>query len=72
MDRLVPDMNGLGLPHADVIIEAIFENKQAKHELFKEIEPKIKAGALLATNTSSIPLEELGEVLNDPGRLVGC
>jgi len=71
LDRLVPDMNGLGLQHADVIIEAIFEDKDAKHALFREIEPVIKPDALLATNTSSIPLEVLGEALNDPGRLVG-
>jgi 3-hydroxyacyl-CoA dehydrogenase/enoyl-CoA hydratase/3-hydroxybutyryl-CoA epimerase len=71
LDRLIPDMNGLGIPHADVIIEAIFENKEAKHELFRELEPVIKPDALLATNTSSIPLEELGAVLKDPGRLVG-
>lgn len=71
LDRLVPDIKGLGLPHADVIIEAIFEDKDAKHQLYKEIEPIIKPDALLATNTSSIPLEELGEVLKKPGRLVG-
>jgi len=71
LDRLIPDMNGLGLPHADVIIEAIFENKEAKHTLFREIEPVIKPDALLATNTSSIPLETLSEALSDPGRLVG-
>jgi 3-hydroxyacyl-CoA dehydrogenase / enoyl-CoA hydratase / 3-hydroxybutyryl-CoA epimerase len=71
LDRLIPDIDGLGLPHADVIIEAIFEDKDAKHALFRDIEPKIKPDALLATNTSSIPLEELGEALQDPGRLVG-
>ena len=71
LDRLIPDIQGLGLPHADVIIEAIFEDKDAKQTLYKEIEPVIKPDALLATNTSSIPLEELGEALKDPGRLVG-
>lgn len=71
LDRLVPDIKGLGLPHADVIIEAIFEDKEAKHKLYQEIEPIIKKDAILATNTSSIPLEELGEVLKDPSRLVG-
>jgi len=71
LDRLIPDMNGLGLPHADVIIEAIFENKEAKHALFREIELKIKPDALLATNTSSIPLQVLSEALSDPSRLVG-
>lgn len=71
MDRLVPDMDGLGIPHADVIIEAIFEDKEAKQSLYRELEPVIKPDALLATNTSSIPLEQLGEALKDPGRLVG-
>ncbi|HEY5604146.1 MAG TPA: 3-hydroxyacyl-CoA dehydrogenase NAD-binding domain-containing protein [Gammaproteobacteria bacterium] len=71
LDRLVPDMHGRGLPQADVIIEAIFEDKDAKHALLRDIEPKIKPDALLATNTSSIPLEILGEALTDPGRLVG-
>lgn len=71
MDRLMPDVNGLGIEKADVIIEAIFENTEAKQSLYKSIEPRMKAGALLATNTSSIPLQELGEVLANPERLVG-
>ena len=58
MDRLMPDINGrTGLKRADVVIEAIFENIEAKQKLFREIEPLIKPDALLATNTSSIPLE---------------
>ena len=52
MDRLIPDMEGYGLGHADVVIEAIIENLEAKQSLFKEIEPKMKADAILATNTS--------------------
>jgi 3-hydroxyacyl-CoA dehydrogenase/enoyl-CoA hydratase/3-hydroxybutyryl-CoA epimerase len=39
--------------------------------LFADVEPKLKAGALLATNTSSIPLEQLAQGLKDPARLVG-
>ncbi len=71
MDRLIPDLKGLGLRRADVIIEAIFENLEAKLDLYRAIEPHIKPDALLATNTSSIGLERLAEGLNDPGRLVG-
>lgn len=71
MDRLIPDIDGLGLAHADVIIEAIFENLEAKHTLLKQIETVIKPDALLATNTSSIPIETLAQVLQDPSRLVG-
>ncbi len=71
MDRLLPDMNGTGIPKADVVIEAIIENIEAKQSLFREIEPRMKKSALLTTNTSSIPLEELCLTLDTPSRLVG-
>lgn len=70
-DRLIPDIAGDGVAQADVIIEAIFENPDAKRKLFLALETKAKPSALLATNTSSIPLEQIGEPLSDPGRLIG-
>lgn len=69
--RLVADVNGDGVPNADIIIEAIFEDRDAKRTLFEQIEPRMKPGAVLATNTSSIPLEQLATCLKDPGRLIG-
>lgn len=69
--RLKADVAGDGVPHADVVIEAIYENLDAKRALYATLEPRMKAGALLATNTSSIRLELLAEGLADPGRLVG-
>lgn len=71
LDRLIPDIDGRGIEQADVVIEAIFENIEAKQTLFREIEPRLKPGALLATNTSSIPLETLAMALQQPERLVG-
>ncbi len=71
MDRLMPDIKGAGVPKADVVIEAIFEDVDAKQALYKEIEPKLKKDAVLATNTSSIPLETLCKCLSKPSRLVG-
>ena len=71
MDRLIPDFTGDGLRHADLVIEAIAEKLDAKRGLYDTILPKMKDGALLATNTSSIPLEKLSEGLPDPARLVG-
>ncbi len=71
LDRLVPDVAGDGITHADVIIEAIFENLDAKRELFVALEAKAKPTALLATNTSSIPLEQIAAPLRDPSRLIG-
>ncbi|MDF3020974.1 MAG: 3-hydroxyacyl-CoA dehydrogenase / enoyl-CoA hydratase / 3-hydroxybutyryl-CoA epimerase [Steroidobacteraceae bacterium] len=71
MARLTPDVAGDGVPGADVILEAIFENADAKHELFARVEPRMKDGAILATNTSSIMLEQLDDQLPDPAKLVG-
>jgi 3-hydroxyacyl-CoA dehydrogenase/enoyl-CoA hydratase/3-hydroxybutyryl-CoA epimerase len=70
-DRLLPDHRGHGVARADVVIEAIFENLEAKQTLFRDLEPRLQRGALLATNTSSIRLEALREVLADRSRLVG-
>ncbi len=70
-DRLVPDHKGYGAKKADVVIEAIFEDVEAKQALYRELEPQIGPDTLLATNTSSIPLEVLSEALERPGRLVG-
>jgi 3-hydroxyacyl-CoA dehydrogenase/enoyl-CoA hydratase/3-hydroxybutyryl-CoA epimerase len=69
--RLSADVAGDGLPGADVVIEAIFENLEAKQELYARLEPRMKPGALLATNTSSIMLEPLAAKLAQPQRLVG-
>lgn len=71
MDRLIPDPRGHGLSRADVIIEAIFEDVEVKRDLFKSIEPVVKPDAMIATNTSSIPLDEISSVLQQPARLVG-
>lgn len=71
MARLQPDTEGERVGFADVVIEAIFENAEAKQELFRNIEPKLQRHAVLATNTSAIPLETLAEVLDKPTRLVG-
>jgi 3-hydroxyacyl-CoA dehydrogenase/enoyl-CoA hydratase/3-hydroxybutyryl-CoA epimerase len=71
LTRLTADVAGDGVPGADVIIEAIFENAAAKHELFARVEPRMKPTAILASNTSSIMLEQLDDKLPDPGKLVG-
>jgi 3-hydroxyacyl-CoA dehydrogenase/enoyl-CoA hydratase/3-hydroxybutyryl-CoA epimerase len=69
--RLKMDVAGDGVADADVVIEAIFENLDAKRALYAELEPRLKPGALFATNTSSITLETLCEQLAAPERLVG-
>jgi len=69
--RLKMDVNGDGAKDADVAIEAIFEDVSAKQELYKRLDAVMGAGAVLATNTSSIRLETLRTVLKEPRRLVG-
>ncbi|CDM22590.1 3-hydroxyacyl-CoA dehydrogenase NAD-binding domain-containing protein [Castellaniella defragrans] len=70
-DRLIPDPDGQGIARADLVIEAISENLDAKRGLYAAIEPRLKDGALLATNTSSLSLQDLGRDLAHPERLVG-
>jgi 3-hydroxyacyl-CoA dehydrogenase/enoyl-CoA hydratase/3-hydroxybutyryl-CoA epimerase len=71
LSRLRMDATGDGVADADVVIEAIFENVDAKRALYAELEPKLKPNAILATNTSSIKIETLCEKLRDPSRLIG-
>jgi 3-hydroxyacyl-CoA dehydrogenase/enoyl-CoA hydratase/3-hydroxybutyryl-CoA epimerase len=69
--RLRADKAGDGVAHADVVIEAIVEDLDAKRGLFAELEPRMRPDAILATNTSALPLDELGESLARPGQFIG-
>ncbi|MBP3985675.1 enoyl-CoA hydratase/isomerase family protein [Pseudoxanthomonas helianthi] len=69
--RLKGDLNGDGVPDADLVIEAIIENPEAKRELYQALEPRMKPDALLTTNTSSIPLTELREHIARPAQFAG-
>jgi len=69
--RLIADPDGKYIKHADVVIEAIVEKLDVKQNLFQKLEKEIEPGAVLATNTSSLRLEDIGRKLSDPGRLVG-
>jgi len=69
--RLIADPQGRNISRADVVIEAVVEKLEVKQEVFKSIEPKLKPGAVLATNTSSIMIEDIARPLSDPGRLIG-
>lgn len=71
LERIVPDTDGRGARQADVVIEAIFENLEAKQKLFSSLEGIVKPDAVLATNTSSLKIEDIGSALKDPSRLVG-
>ena len=71
LDRLMPDMPGEGVRNADLIIEAVPEKLELKQKVYAGLEPRMKPGAILATNTSSIPLQDLRTTLQRPERLLG-
>jgi 3-hydroxyacyl-CoA dehydrogenase/enoyl-CoA hydratase/3-hydroxybutyryl-CoA epimerase len=71
LDRLMPDLDGEGVRTADLVIEAVPENLELKQKVYAALEPRMKPGAILATNTSSIPLQDLRATLKFPERLVG-
>ncbi|MEI2454641.1 3-hydroxyacyl-CoA dehydrogenase NAD-binding domain-containing protein [Lysobacter firmicutimachus] len=69
--RLRSDLAGDGADAADLVIEAIIEKPEAKRELYAQVEPRLKADALLTTNTSSIPLDELRGHIRRPAQFGG-
>ncbi|WP_441240613.1 3-hydroxyacyl-CoA dehydrogenase NAD-binding domain-containing protein [Tardiphaga sp. 768_D3_N2_1] len=71
LDRLIPDMDGEGVRNADLIIEAVSEKLELKQKVYAGIESRMKPDAILATNTSSIPLQDLRSTLARPERLLG-
>ncbi len=71
LSRLAADEGGKGLAKADMIIEAVAENLNIKQDIFAAIEKLAKPDAIFASNTSSIPLEEIASALQNPSRLIG-
>jgi 3-hydroxyacyl-CoA dehydrogenase/enoyl-CoA hydratase/3-hydroxybutyryl-CoA epimerase len=69
--RLTVDLAAERASAADLVLEAIIEDAEAKRALFRDLEPRLPEAALLATNTSSIRLEELAAALRHPERFVG-
>ena len=70
-NRLTADPDGHGAAHADLVIEAVAEKLPVKQAVFAALEQVIKPNAILATNTSAIPLEDIAAALQDPSRLIG-
>ncbi|MBL8202445.1 MAG: enoyl-CoA hydratase/isomerase family protein [Chromatiales bacterium] len=69
--RLRADPGGAGAATADLVIEAVYEDLKVKREVYERLETSLRPGVVIATNTSSIPLEQLAGCLRDPGRLIG-
>jgi 3-hydroxyacyl-CoA dehydrogenase/enoyl-CoA hydratase/3-hydroxybutyryl-CoA epimerase len=69
--RLQADVEGIHVRDAQLAIEAIFEDAQAKEALYAQLEASLPDDAILAMNTSSIPLDELRHALKRPQRFLG-
>ncbi len=63
------DYTGFG--SAPMVIEAVFEDVQVKHAVLKETEAVLGAGAIFATNTSTIPIHTIAAASRDPSRVIG-
>ncbi|HEX7340296.1 MAG TPA: 3-hydroxyacyl-CoA dehydrogenase NAD-binding domain-containing protein [Rhodanobacteraceae bacterium] len=70
-NRLAADLEGKAVARADLVIEAIYENTEAKQAVYAQVEPQLPATAILATNTSSIALDMLDEKLARPQHFIG-
>ncbi|MFB7451107.1 MULTISPECIES: 3-hydroxyacyl-CoA dehydrogenase family protein [unclassified Streptomyces] len=56
---------------ADIVVEAVFENLDVKHEIFRSLDKIVKDGAVLASNTSAIPITKIAAVTERPEAVVG-
>lgn len=71
LDRLMPDPTGIGAAHADLVIEAVPEKPDLKKKIYADLATRMKPGAILASNTSSLQLADLAETVSDPGHFAG-
>src|SRR5690242_797491 len=69
--RLTADVDGAGIASSQLAIEAIYENPEAKEAVYRTLEHGIAGDALIATNTSSIPLNQLRVAIAEPRRFLG-
>jgi 3-hydroxyacyl-CoA dehydrogenase/enoyl-CoA hydratase/3-hydroxybutyryl-CoA epimerase len=71
LDRFMPDPNGYGVAQADLVIEAAPEELELKEKIYKDLKGRMKAGAILATNTSSLSVDELAQYAPAKSRFAG-
>ncbi len=69
--RITPTADPAGAAGAELVIEAVFEDPKVKAEVFAEIEPHLAEGALLGSNTSTLPITDLAEGVSRPADFIG-
>ncbi|MDH4042870.1 MAG: 3-hydroxyacyl-CoA dehydrogenase NAD-binding domain-containing protein [Gemmatimonadota bacterium] len=63
--------NWAGFGRTDLVIEAVFEDLEVKHQVFRELEGHVRDECILASNTSTIPITRIASVLRRPERILG-
>ncbi len=71
MGMITPTTDYAGVAGADLVIEAVFENMEIKKQVFTKLDGVCKQGAILASNTSSLDLNEIAAVTKRPGDVIG-
>ena len=71
LSRIRPTLSDEGIEDADLVIEAVFENLELKKEIFRELDGVAKPSAVLATNTSTLDIDEIAGATSRPGQVLG-
>ena len=71
MGRITTTQNMADLAQADFAVEAVTENEALKLEIFRQLDATVKEGAILASNTSSIPITKIASVTKRPDKVIG-
>ncbi|WP_433312403.1 3-hydroxyacyl-CoA dehydrogenase family protein [Micromonospora sp. CA-269861] len=69
--RITPTTDLEAAADADIVVEAVFERLEIKHEVFRALDKICKSDAVLATNTSAIPVTQIAAVTERPEAVVG-
>jgi 3-hydroxyacyl-CoA dehydrogenase len=71
LKRITPTLAYDDFSNVDLVIEAVFEGMALKKEVFKELDRVCKAGAILASNTSTLSIDEIASVTSRPESVIG-
>ncbi len=71
MSRVIPARTYGELKNCDLVIEAVFEDLDVKHQVLKDTEAQTKDGCIFASNTSSLPITEIAKAAKKPENVVG-
>jgi len=71
MGRIRPALDFKDFAEAGIVVEAVFEDMELKKQVFAELDRAAKPEAILATNTSSLDIDEIASAVKDPSRVIG-